>query len=153
MSKKVVISIIIIFWLLIQAYIGFLGTKVQRDTWPFTTYSMYAEEHKYGDKVERFRFYGHVPSGRVVEVTFRDFGMHYWGFRRHAWKKLLDPETRESYVSELISIYNQRQRDDSDKIRDLQVVLESRVVTRKGASELNRETLFTYVPEQKQSIH
>lgn len=148
MSNKIIISIIIIFWLLLQTYIGFLGTKVQRDTWPFTTYSMYAEEHKFGDRVERLRFYGHVPSGRVVEVTSEDFGMQYWGFRRQAWKKLLDPETREYYVSELISIYNQRQNDNSDKIRDLQIVLESRVVTRSGASEVNQETLFTYDPEQ-----
>ncbi|HSE83313.1 MAG TPA: hypothetical protein VLB01_02045 [Thermodesulfobacteriota bacterium] len=146
MSKKLVISLTIIIWLLIQTYIGFFGTKVQRDTWPFTTYSMYAEKHKFGDRAVLLRLYGHTVSGKTIEITHRDFGMHYWGFRRQAWDNLLNPETRETYASELISTYNRRQKNSYQKLRDLQIVSESIEVTRNGPSELIRETLFTYGP-------
>lgn len=147
MLKKVLISLIIVLWLLLQIYTGFLKVPYQADTWPFITYSMYAQKHEIGEKAILLRLYGKTVSGNVVEVTTGDFAMNYWGFRKQAWDKLLSPETRESYAFELISIYNQRQNDPSQKLRNLQIVSEGRVVTKDGFSELTPEILFTHSPE------
>ena len=147
MSKKIVLSLIILFWLLLQVYTGFFEGPYQADTWPFTTFSMYAPKHEFGERAILLRLYGHTVSGKVVEVFTEDFGMAYWGFRRQAWDKLLNPETRESYASELVSIYNQRQKDTSQKLKDLQIVSESIEVTKNGPSDLMQEILFTYNPE------
>lgn len=117
------------------------------DTWPFVNYPMYAAKQNIGDKVTELRLYGHTVSGNVVRVNTEDFGLWYWGFRIQGWPKLLNPETRKSYASDLFSIYNQRHEDAAQKLRDLQIVLESRAVTREGPSDLIREVIFTYNPE------
>lgn len=147
MLKKVLISLIIVLWLILQTYTGFLKVPYQADTWPFITYSMYAQKHEIGEKAILLRLYGKTVSGEVVEATTEDFGMNYWGFRKQAWDKLLSPEARESYASELISIYNQRQNDPSQRLTNLQIISEGRMVTKDGFSDLIPEILFTYNPE------
>jgi hypothetical protein len=146
MSKKIIISLIIVIWFLIQTYIGFFGIKEQWDTWPFTTYSMYAQKIKPGDRAIQLRLFGHTVSGRIIEITPEDFGMPNRRFLRDAWPNILNPGTRKTYASELISIYNQRQKKPSQKLKDLQIISESRVITRNGPSELFEEILFTYKP-------
>jgi hypothetical protein len=148
MSKKITISVAIIIWIVMQIYTGFLGYTYQDDTWPFVNYPMYAPKQNIGDRVTEIRLYGRTVSGNIVKIKTDDFGLWYWGFRKQGWPKLLNPETRESYASELFGIYNQRQKDASLKLRDLQVVAESREVTREGPSELISEILIIYSPEQ-----
>ena len=144
MANKLTISLIIVVWILLQIFTGFFVES--RRTWPFVAYPMYAGKHNIGDKVTELRLYGHTVSGKFIEVSSQEFGLQYWGFRWQGWSKLLDPKTRKFYASRLFSLYNQKHKGTPQELKELQVTLESIMVTRNGPSDLIREIVFTYNP-------